>query len=313
MPNWNDVLKELQANNRGAHDNLRLKYLKKIQRHTKRNVLAYYSGWLHKPQLRGNPAAEFHIIDADKTGFMTCSHGVDRKKGLDLILHTPGGDVAATESLIDYLHSLYNGNIRAIIPQLAMSGGTLLALSCREIVMGRHSSIGPVDPQIGNMPAQGLLEEFERAASDIQKSPALIPLWQPIIAKYWPTLITSAQHAIDWSDQLLRKYLTQCMLAKDAAADRNAKIDKIADMLGKQKTSKSHSRHITPETARELGIKVVELEKDQTLQNLVLTLHHAYTHTLTQTNAIKIIENHLGVAHVNQVQVVVTPAVEARR
>jgi ClpP class serine protease len=162
MPNWNDVLVELQANSRSPHDHLRLKYLKQVHEHTGRNVLTYYSGWLHKPQFRGNPAIEFQIIDADKTGFMTCSHGVDRSKGLDLILHTPGGDVAATESLIDYLHSLYAGDVRAIVPQIAMSGGTLMALSCKEIVMGNHSSIGPIDPQIMNMPAQGIIEEFEK-------------------------------------------------------------------------------------------------------------------------------------------------------
>lgn len=305
MPNWNEVLAELQANNRGAHDHLRLKYLKKIHDHTGRNVLAYYSGWLHKPQLRGNPSVEFHIVDSDKTGFMTCSHGVDRSRGLDLILHTPGGDVAATESLIDYLHSLYNGDIRAIVPQLAMSGGTLIALSCKVIVMGRQSSIGPIDPQIGGMPAQGILEEFERAANEIKSDPTRIAVWQPVISKYWPTLISSSQHAIDWSDLLLRKYLTQCMLAPETPEVRRRKIKRIANLLGKQATSKSHSRHFGPDAVEKVGIKVVKLEDDDELQDLVLTLHHAYTHTLAQTAAIKIIENHLGTAHVNQVQAVI--------
>ena len=308
MPNWNDVLLELQANARGPHDHLRLKYLQKIHEHTGRNVLAYYSGWLHKPQLRGNAGIEFQIVDADKTGFMTCSHGVDRAKGLDLILHTPGGDVAATESLIDYLYSLYKGDIRAFIPQLAMSGGTLMALSCKEIVMGNHSSIGPIDPQIMNMPAQGILEEFELAADDVKRDPSRALLWQPIIAKYWPTLITSAGHAIDWSDDILRTCLTRCMLKDDAPKDRRRKIRRIADMLGKQATSKSHARHINPDVAESLGIKIVRLENDQTMQDLVLTLHHAYTHTLAQTQATKIIENHLGIAHVNQVQMVVAAA-----
>ncbi len=311
MPNWNDVLLELQANNRGAHDYVRQKYLSEIHKLTKRNVLAYYSGWLHKPALRGNSSIEFQIIDADKTGFMTCSHGVDRSLGLDLILHTPGGDVAATESIIDYLHSLYNGNIRAIIPQLAMSGGTLIALSCKEIVMGRHSSIGPVDPQIQGMPAQGLLEEFRRAGEEIKADPTRIAIWQPIIAKYWPTLITSSKHAVDWSDQLLRRCLTQCMLKGEKPKKRAESIRKIADMLGKQETSKAHNRHINPDQARKLGIKVVDLESNQDLQNLVLTLHHTYTHTLTQTGATKIIENHKGVAHVNLVQQVV--AVDPRK
>jgi membrane-bound ClpP family serine protease len=306
MPNWNDVLAELQANNRSPHDHLRLKYLQKIHEHTGRNVLTYYSGWLHKPQLRGNAGIEFQIVDADKTGFMTCSHGVERSKGLDLFLHTPGGDVAATESLIDYLYSLYKGDIRAFIPQLAMSGGTLMALSCKEIVMGNQSSIGPIDPQIGNMPARGIIEEFELAAKEIKADPSRIAIWQPIIAKYWPTLITSSKHAIDWSDSILHTCLTRCMLSADKAAVRRGKIRKIGNMLGKQATSKSHARHINPDVAASLGIKVVRLEDDQVMQDLVLTLHHSYTHTLAQTAATKIIENHLGTAHVNAVQMMVS-------
>jgi ATP-dependent protease ClpP protease subunit len=291
MPNWSQTLSELQANSQGPHDRLRQKYLKQLSKHTGRNVLVYYSGWLQKGGLRG---VDFSIGDADKIGFMSCAHKVDRTKGLDLLLHTPGGDVAATESLIDYLHDLYDGNIRAIIPQLAMSGGTLMALSCKEIIMGRQSSIGPVDPQIMNMPAQGVLEEFKRAVTEIEANPASIPMWKEIIQKYWPTLITSCEHAINWSDELLRGYLAKCMFAGDEEGERQRKLELVSDLLGKQKTSKNHARHINPAKAKAAGLKIIDLEDDDKLQDLVLTIHHALTITFSQTNAVKIIENNLG-------------------
>lgn len=296
MPNWNQVLSELSGHHKGPHDQVRLKYLRKLHSYTKRNVLLYYSGWLQKPSIRG---VDFSIGDADKTGFMTCSHNVDKEKGLDLILHTPGGDVAATESLIDYLHSLYDGNIRAIIPQIAMSGGTLMALSCKEIVMGRQSSLGPVDPQIGGMPAQGILEEFKLAATEIATEPTRVHLWQPIISKYWPTLITSCHHAIDWSDTLLRNYLSNCMFKDIGAEERVQKINQIADALGTQATSKSHNRHINQQTAIALNLEIRKLEDDRQLQDIVLTLHHALTITFSHTAATKIIENHKGVAYID--------------
>jgi hypothetical protein len=299
MPNWNEVLAELQGYNKGPYDQIRQKYLSQLHAHTGRNVLVYYSGWLQKPSLQG---VNFSISDADKTGFMTCSHGVDRALGLDLILHTPGGDVAATESIIDYLHSLYDGNIRAIVPQMAMSGGTLIALSCKSILMGRQSSLGPIDPQIGGMPAQGILEEFALAASEVANDPARIPLWQPIIGKYWPTLITSCQHAIDWSDDLLRKFLSACMYAADEPAEREAKIAAIADALGKQSNSKSHSRHISQESASTLGLNIERLEADDKLQDIVLSLHHALTITFAQTGVVKLVENHNGVAYMQAAQ-----------
>jgi hypothetical protein len=297
MANWNEILGELQANNKSPFDHLRLKYLKGVSKHTGRNTLAYYSGWLQKPQLQNSQHINFGIDDADLTGFMTCSHNMKREKGLDLILHTPGGDVAATESLINYLHSLYDGNIRAIIPQLAMSGGTLMAVSCRQIIMGRQSSIGPVDPQINGMPAQGLLEEFANARNEILNNPNAIGLWEPILGKFWPTLITSCQHWVDWSDSLLRKVLSDCMLKDDPLKDE--KVEQIADLLGKQSTSKSHNRHITCQQAADLGLNVVKLEDDQKLQDAVLSLHHTYTHTFSNTAAVKIIENHDGMTYVS--------------
>ena len=95
MPNWNQVLEELKGYKFTlAQDAIRRKYLKRLFEYTGRNIIAYYSGWLQKPDV-GNS----DINDDDKNGFMATIHGLDRIKGLDLILHTPGGDTAATESL----------------------------------------------------------------------------------------------------------------------------------------------------------------------------------------------------------------------
>jgi ClpP class serine protease len=118
MPNWNQLLDEINAAV-GVHDVIRRRYLKEVSELTGRNVIIYYSGWLQKEGIAG-----IEINDEDKNGFMTVIHELDRSHGLDLILHTPGGEMAATESLVDYLRSMFGTNIRAIVPQLAMSGGT---------------------------------------------------------------------------------------------------------------------------------------------------------------------------------------------
>jgi len=73
---------------------------------------------------------------------MLAINKLDRSKGLDLILHTPGGDIAATESLVDYLYSMFDKDIRVIVPQISMSDGTMIALASKEIVMGKHSNLG---------------------------------------------------------------------------------------------------------------------------------------------------------------------------
>ena len=141
MPGWNDVLKEIQ-NIASPLDAVRRKYTRNLFNKTKRNVICYYSGWLQKPNVQGAD-----ISDVDKNGFMNAIHGLDRSKGLDLLLHTPGGGVAATESIVDYLRQMFGTDIRAIVPQIAMSAGTMIACSCKSIVLGKDSHLGPVDPQ----------------------------------------------------------------------------------------------------------------------------------------------------------------------
>src|SRR5471030_919875 len=155
MPNWSEILTEIQElANKGVPnplDTVRRGHIKKLAEYTKRNTIVYYSGFLSlDPNLRG-----IAIGDEDTNGFMTTIHKMDRSKGLDLILHTPGGDIAATESIVAYLRSMFGTNIRAIVPQMAMSAGTMIACSTQEIVLGKQSSLGPFDPQLGgvSMPA----------------------------------------------------------------------------------------------------------------------------------------------------------------
>jgi hypothetical protein len=76
-------------------------------------------------------------------------------------------------------------NIRAIVPQIAMSAGTMIACSCREIVMGKHSSLGPVDPAFNGIPAIGVLEEIKKAHQRyFKRSPICPGLGADIVTPY---------------------------------------------------------------------------------------------------------------------------------
>lgn len=296
MPNWKEVLDEIaQLNQQGgqALDVVRRKYLRSIQEYTKRNVIAYYSGWLQRPNTR-----DVSVNDKDISGFMLNINKLDRDKGLDLLLHTPGGNLSATEALVSYLKSMFGKDIRAIVPQLSMSAGTMIALSCKEIHMGKHSSLGPIDPQMGNMPCQAVISEFEQAREEIKENPKNAALWQFIISKYHPTFLSSCRHAIDMSDDLAREWLIDNMCDGDAGL-----ADKILKHFSSHDDQKTHSRHISSEKCKELGVKIVELEKDDKLQDLVLTTHHAFMHTFSNTGAIKIIENHNGIAYIEHVPI----------
>lgn len=295
MPSWNELLEEIaRSQEQSPLDAIRRKYLGQLSKKTDRNVICYYSGFLQKP---GNN--NISINDGDKNGLMATIHGLDRKKGLDLLLHTPGGNIAATESIVHYLRQMFGTNIRAFIPQIAMSAGTMIACSCKEIYMGKQSSIGPIDPQFGGIPAHGVIEEFERAIESVKLDPKSTPIWQTIVSKYHPTFLQECEHAIQMSTEVVTDWLSTGMFEGDS--DAGIKVDRIVASLNNHSDTKTHERHFHIEDAIKLGLKVKALEEDQNLQDLILTVHHAYMHTLANSQAIKVIENHLGNAVIQNV------------
>lgn len=288
MPNWKQVLQEIQSHINQNHQNpldvVRQKYLGEIHRLTGRNVIAYYSGWLQRPN-----SPDAIVNDKDKNAFMLNIHQMDRTLGLDLILHTPGGDAAATESIVDYLHQMFGNDIRAIIPQISMSAGTMMALSCKEIMMGKQSNLGPIDPQMGGVPCQAVLAEFEKAKEEVRINPQSAMLWQTIIGKYHPTFLGTCQNAIDWSNKLASDWLSRNMCAGDQKT-----VAAILAEFGDHKTNKSHARHISKQRCKELGVAVIDMEDSNDLQDAILTAHHAFMHTFSHSLAVKIVENHVG-------------------
>lgn len=288
MPSWNDVLDEL------SFDGVRRKYLRKLHEHTGRNVIAYYSGWLQKPN-----SDKASIYDGDKNGFMNAVYGLDRTLGLDLILHTPGGDVAATESIVHYLREMFGEDMRVIVPQIAMSAGTMIACSAKSIVLGKHSNLGPIDPHIGGLPTFGVINEFERAIREVKEDPDKLQIWQLIIGKYHPTFLGACQNAIDLSTKMVTDWLQTGMFAHNPEAHEI--VERVVKALNNHDDTKSHARHIHMDEAKKMGLVVEELEDSQDLQDLVLTVHHAYMHTLSNSPAIKIIENHSGQALVENI------------
>jgi len=292
MPDWNQILNEIKAAG-STHDIVRRNYLRRLNDLTGRNVIIYYSGWLQKRGLEG-----LEVNDADKNGFMTVIHELDRSKGLDLLLHTPGGETAATESLVDYLRAMFGTDIRAIVPQLALSAGTMIACACKEIIMGKQSSLGPIDPQFRGIPAHGVVEEFKRAHEEIKRDHSKIPVWQPILAKYTPAFVGECEKAIEWANEMVKEWLLTGMFAGRKTRAKIDKVNKIVEDLGDHALSKSHARHLSYDKCREMGLKVVSLEDDQDLQEAVLSVHHACIHTIGATPAFKIIENHEGKAFI---------------
>lgn len=286
MPSWNEILAETerQANSNEA---VRLKYLRRLQKVTQRNVVAYYSGFLQ------HPSAYCGIDDDDMNSLMSVFYKLDRTKGLDLILHTPGGEIAATEAIVTYIQKMFGNNYRVIVPQLAMSAGTMISLSASSVLMGKHSSLGPIDPQVNGKPALAILEVWDEAVQAFETQAPSVSLLANQVLKFDPTLIATCKKAIQWSEQLVEDWLKTNMLAGDP--NQQIKLAQILKTFGDHSNTKNHSRHIDADKARAVGVNVLMLEHDQALQDAVLSVHHIFMQTLNHRIP-KIVQNHKGIA-----------------
>lgn len=310
MPTWSGILDELGKSSPGKDqppdfDGVRRKYLVLAHQHTGRNVILYATKWT-QPQ-PGPPVPEplISIVDEDLQGIMEVVHGLSGPD-LDLILHSPGGSLAAAESVVMYLRSKFN-HIRVIVPQLAMSAATIIACAADALVLGKHSFLGPIDPQVTvstklglrMVPAQAILEQFKRAQRECE-DPNKLGAWLPMLDQYGPDLLMQCDNASKLSEELVRKWLAQYMLKGDR--NRATKARRIAKWLSNHKLWKSHGRHIPRSVLENKGLNIEHLEQDQQSQDLFLSVFHATTHTFSNTTAVKIIENHLGMAFIRQFQ-----------
>lgn len=228
---------------------------------------------------------------------MTCFNGL-KGKNLDLIIHSPGGSLETTEQLVLYLRAKYN-HIRAIIPQNAMSAATMLACACDEIIMGKQSAIGPIDPQMTlikqdgiahTLPAHSILADFQRAKEEMTQDKNSANVWIPKLMEIPNGFLDLCQKTIELSKSKVAEWLNSYMFKN---SNDNKGIS-IANWLGDFNEHKTHGRPINYQLAREKGLKITLLEDDQELQDRVLSVFHATLVTFDVTGCVKIIENHLG-------------------
>src|SRR5438105_8091309 len=104
----------------------------------------------------GVPVVQSISID-DSEAVLRAIRFTPPEEPLDIILHTPGGTVLAAEQIARALVER-KGKVTVFVPHYAMSGGTLIALAADEIVMDANAVLGPVDPQIGDMPAASIVK-----------------------------------------------------------------------------------------------------------------------------------------------------------
>lgn len=282
-------------------DLLRRKYLAQLAGHTNRATIVYATSWLDSTTA---PPGSTEVVLGDVQGFMEACSNITENE-LDLLITSPGGNAQAAESIMEYLRTRFT-HIRAVVPVAAMSAGTMMALSADEIVMGAHSQLGPIDPQITvstpegprSAPAQSILDQFDLAKAQCA-DPANIGAWLPILRSYLPGLIAYCNDNRAFALQYAQRVLAAHMFK--AAPDPAASAATAAAYFTNYTDLKSHGRRVSRDDARNVGLVVHDLEDDHELQDLVLSVHH--TDRLAFGAGVhKIIENHHGRSFIQATQ-----------
>jgi ClpP class serine protease len=299
MPTWNEIESEIEV--RVATDGeavsvvcdtIRAKHLRALADFRGRSAISYYSGFLQKRAPDGRSHPECAITDFDMNGLMAVTHNLSRTKGLDFILHTPGGGTEATRALVEYLYKMFGKDVVVIVPQMAMSAGTMIACAAAKIVMGKHSCLGPTDPQINGLPAMGVLHEIDRALEEIRADPLKQLVWQEVFRKFPPGFIANCERSKTGTERMVTDWLAGNMFS--AYADPKTQATKVVSELMNFSGTTEHGHHFLAEKCEEMGLKIEALEADQALQEIVLSVHHSYVASFARVRTLKFIENSNG-------------------
>jgi ClpP class serine protease len=182
-------------------------------------------------RLLGFPVASYIDIN-DSEEVLRAIQMTDEDVPLDIVIHTPGGLMLAALQIAQAIRG-HKSKVSVFVPHYAMSGGTLIALAADEIVMCKHSVLGPIDPQIGQSPAASLIKVAEE---------------KPIARTDDQTLVMA---------DVGRKAISQLKQAASELLQRQLPADKAEALAEKLSTGTwTHDFPIWANTARELGLPV---------------------------------------------------------
>lgn len=210
------------------------------------------------------------------------------RERITIILSTPGGSAETVEKLVDIVRYHYS-EVHFVIPDEAMSAGTIFALSGDKIFMDYTSSLGPIDPQVYNgkdwVPALGYLDQVEKminkSATGVITDAELILLQNLDLA-----MLSRYEQAKNLTITLLKKWLVDYKFRDWTTHNTNpnkignpvteeekkCRAEQIAELLSDNKIWHSHGRKIGVFTLQNfLKLKIEDFSKDTNFRSKILS------------------------------------------
>lgn len=222
--------------------------IRDIQEETGNRLICYVGGG-------GAP-----ITRDDTIGIVELLHNATTNTNIDFLLHTIGGDIDAAEKIVSILRThLGQARLRVIVPDLAKSAGTLIALAADKIVMSDSSELGPIDPQFLKRDGDGnqrwhsvmnYLSAYQEQSDRLRANPNDLPA-QIMLSKLDPTTVVLFESVCKRARTLAEEHLNRWMFQK-----KNGRYTAIAAALMDTNRFPAHGQMISSEDAKELGLEV---------------------------------------------------------
>jgi hypothetical protein len=274
------VLQEMQQVQQGAQSRQQLiRKIEGIDPEKPRRLLVYVANINH--QASG-------VNPADIVPFGDALAPIQKVKNLDLMIHTFGGSGETAEKIVEMCRNHCQEEFRVIVPNMAKSAGTLIALGADQIVMGYCSELGPIDPQVrivvGNSPQFVSAWTFIHARDNliaqanqaIAKKESPSPFLQQLAA-IDPVFVTHCEQLMTFAKQLGRKWIASRLAAKGFSKDdAEQQADKVIKFLSNVEEHITHGRLIL---ARELKsnceppLGIAELDEEDESWQLLWELY----------------------------------------
>jgi len=225
------------------------------------------------------------MVSNDIPSFEAILNSISGAEQINLLLHSPGGDATIVEKMADMCRSHLSGDhrqFRVIVPNIAKSAATVLALGADKILMGYCSELGPIDPQV-QIAVSGVMQSVS-ALAFVESRDKLMDQIAEATKNHKPTAGLMQQLAglnIPFTDEmenwigfarktaatLLDKYMLVSKFPQ--ARTRNEKANDIAEKLLSKQLFPVHGQFIDGTTAQKLDLEVEVLDRNDKLWELV--------------------------------------------
>jgi hypothetical protein len=229
--------------------------------------------------------ARTSMSTGDVPNIETVLNSITGAEQINLLIHSPGGDGTITEKIVDICRAHLTGpnkKLRVIVPNIAKSAATILALGTDEIIMGYTSELGPIDPQVPIVVSgmtkwvsafafvearDNLMDQIAAATKKKEPTVGLLTQLAGLNIPFTDEMENQLGFAKKTAVTLLQKYMLVPIYKTPAKRKKSAEA--IAEKLLSKKLFPIHGHYINGQTAKDMGLQVELLEKDDPLWVLI--------------------------------------------